>query len=92
MDNQTNSGEHKKIGPIVAILVIVLVLVVAALYLFASKINKQTVTPPVTSATPTQSTAATIESVQAVTNTADDVDSLQKDLETSTNGLDNQNF
>ncbi len=89
------SGEHKKVGPIIAILVIVLVLIVAALYMFASKINKSTPVPqqPVTSVVEQASnTAAATQSVQPVTNTADDIESIQKDLNSSTNGLDSQNF
>lgn len=85
-------GEHKKIGPIVATLVIVLVLVVAAIYIFASKVNKDAVvsTPDVTQST-AQDTSAPAEdmtpAVKTVTNSSTDVNSLQSDLDASTNGL-----
>ncbi|MFA6432561.1 MAG: hypothetical protein WCV82_01975 [Candidatus Paceibacterota bacterium] len=90
-----NANGEKKIGPIVAILIIVLVLIIAALYIFASRIN-QSETPTddnVAGETNTLSQPDTTgASVQTVTGTGDDVTSLQNDLDTSTSGLDNQNF
>jgi hypothetical protein len=90
-----NSNGHKKVGPIVAILIIVLVLIIAALYLFASRINQQTLpvnTPITDMSLPNDNEATVTQSVQSITNTSDDVQSLQDDLNTSTNGLDTQNF
>lgn len=83
----TQTGQEKKVGPIIAILVIVLVLIIAALYIFASKINQSAI-PTDNSADQTVSDG----SVPAVTGSADDVNSLQNDLNVSTQGLDNQNF
>ena len=77
--------EHKKVGPIVAILVVALVLIVGALYIFASRMNQQPTDG-------TSDTASTQTSVQPVTNSADDVNSTEADLNTSVNGLDSQNF
>lgn len=92
-----NNNSHKKVGPIIAILVIVLVLVIAALYLFASRINQQTTlinaeNTPITNTSIPNNEAAASESVQAVINTSDDLQSLQNDLNVSTDGLDSQNF
>lgn len=102
-NKQTNMNPSniapKKVGPIVTALVVVLILVIAALYLLASRIDKQT-TPVIdtTSAinTPTvnesQTAAVTSTTVTPVTNTADDLQSLQSDLNTSTQGVDSQSF
>ncbi len=87
--------EHKKVGPIIATLVIVLVLVIAALYLFASRINQQSAPIDAAASTntaPQQTTASQSQSVQPVTNNSDDIQSIQADLNASTNGVDSQNF
>lgn len=93
--NQTNNipMEHKKIGPIIAILVIVLILIIGALYLFASRINQQQA--PIDTTVANVSTTESVVVPQTVTpviNKSDDVNSLQSDLNSATNGLDNQNF
>jgi hypothetical protein len=85
--------EHKKVGPIIAILIIILVLIIGALYLFASRINQEQV--PVDSAVAASSASNTTQSdttVQPVTNKSDDVGSLEADLNASAKGLDGQNF
>ena len=83
--------EHKKVGPIIATLVIVLVLIIAALYLFASKVSQRTGADQMTD--PTMNEQATdTQTVQPVTNNSDDLNSIQTDLNASTNGVDNQNF
>jgi hypothetical protein len=91
--NLSDNG-HKKVGPIIATLVIVLILIIAALYLFASRINQQSVPTDTTTAdsTSANSIAAATQSVQPVTGTADDPTALQSDLNASTKGLDSQNF
>lgn len=92
MIGNVSESTSRKSGLMVAIIVIVLVLVVAALYLFASNMG---------SGAPTQETVMTAsdyeglssgQSVQPVTNMADDVQSLQNDLNAATQGLDGQNF
>lgn len=81
--------EHKKIGPIIAILTIVLVLIIAALYLFAASLNK----PPIDADMGTPASMTTeVQSVAPVTNTSDDVTSIEADLNASTDGLDSSNF
>ena len=88
----------KKVGPIIATLVIVLILIIAALYLFASRINQPAipddndVTAGDLDGKVATTTAASTTTVQPVTNTSTDVKSLQSDLNDSTKGLDNQNF
>jgi hypothetical protein len=81
---------HKKVGPIIATLVIVLILIVAALYLFASRINQQAIPDDTTSSA--NSVPAPIQSVAPVTGNSTDPASLQSDLDASTQGLDSQNF
>ncbi len=79
--NPSQNGE-KKVGPIVATLIIVLILIIAALYLFASKINQPAV--------PTDNSPAVAD--QGANTAATDGNSLQSDLNGATNGLDKQNF
>ena len=84
---------HKKVGPIIGTLVIILILVIAALYIFASHVNQQALpTDASTQGASASQASADQQSVQPVTNKADDVQSLQADLNASTNGVDNQNF
>lgn len=90
--NQTNpvvSGDHKKVGPIIAGSIIVLIVIIAAIYIFASQTGQSgQPTNPESSTNP----AAAVESVKPITNTSDDTSSLQNDLNQSTSGLDNQNI
>lgn len=74
---------EKKVGPIVATLIIVLVLIIAALYLFAAKVNQPAIP---TDATMNGSTTT------APANSPTDIQSLQNDLNGATTGLDKQNF
>ena len=76
---------EKKVGPIIATLVIVLILLIAALYLFASRITQ----PIIPDDSPD---ADTVPTVQPVTSTSTDLHALQNDLNASTNGLGGQNF
>jgi hypothetical protein len=91
----TNNSEHKKVGPIIATMVIVLVLIVAALYVFASQVNKQTmpiIDNSMVNNSPVSSQPAIQSTVQTIQNNADDIQSLQNDLNKSTDGIDSQNF
>ena len=89
------NNKHKNVGPIVSTLVIVLILIIAALYLFASRINKQPI-PADTGTTVTTDTGAdssdSVPAVAPITGTSSDPASIQKDLNSATNGLDSQNF
>lgn len=90
-NNQTGQPmEHKKVGPIVVTLVVVLVLVIVGLYIFASKISQQTV--DMTNSNSDTQTVVQTQTISTVTSTADDVQSLQNDLGASVNGIDSQTF
>jgi len=91
MNPQENPNGNKKIGPIVASLVIVLVLIFATLYLFAAKVSQHNAAEDITDPT-VSSTSTNDATVQPVTNTNDDLQSIQSDLNTSTSGVDQQNF
>ncbi len=74
---------HKKVGPIIATLVIVLILIIGALYIFASRMNQQTLPADITIDTTTRT-------VKEITNTSDDINSLNNDLNSSAGGLEGQ--
>lgn len=78
---------EKKVGPIIAVLIIVLVLIIAALYLFASRINE-----PALPSDSTFSADAQERQVQPITSDSTDLADLQADLDASADGLDSQNF
>jgi hypothetical protein len=80
---EVTTPNQKKVGPIVAVLVIVLVLIAAAIYLFATR--------DTTPESVNNDTASTQE-VQPVTNESDEMSDLEADLDTSVSGLDEQNF
>jgi len=86
MTPQNGNGE-KKVGPIVASLIIVLVLVIAALYLFASRV-KEPVIPEDDYAAGADNTGGSADNL----GTSTDVKDLQADLDKTASGLDNQSF
>jgi len=90
-ENTTPSQSAKKVGPIVSTLVIVLILVIAALYLFASKVNKPAI-PETNDASDVTASTTTTTGVQPITSTSDDPSDIMNDLNSSTNGVDQQNF
>jgi len=75
--------KEKKVGPIVATLIIVFILIIVALYLFATQINQQT--PEVDSSLAAQVTIP-------ASTTVEEINSLENDLNSATSGLDGQNF
>lgn len=81
---------QKKVGPIIATLIIVLILIIAALYLFASKINQPAI--PTDNTVGEDDSSMSAQAVVPVTSTSTDTDSLMNDLNNSTGSLDNQNF
>ncbi|MFA6315134.1 MAG: hypothetical protein WC648_02085 [Candidatus Paceibacterota bacterium] len=85
---QNNDASHRKVGPVIVTLVVVLIVVIGALYLLASKINKESVP----SENSTYSQVESASDVPTVTNPSDEVMDIQQDLEVSTSGLDEQNF
>ena len=89
-NQQINPNDHKKVGPIISTLVIVLVLIIAALYIFASRLNQQTLPADATDDLSVNATTTAV--VQPITNKSTDVKSIQSDLDDSTKGLDQQDF
>ncbi len=89
----------KKVGPVIAIFVVLVLIIVAVIYLFASRSNMQQQVP-VDNAIASQLPAAATQginnensqTVQPIMNTTDDLQSLQNDLNNSTAGIDTQNF
>jgi len=98
-DGQDNVQKpNKKVGPIVATLVVVVILVIVAIILFASRTNQQVIPADSISNASASSTASydqassTAPAVKPITNTADDVHSLQNDLNKATQGVGSQRF
>lgn len=78
-----STDSKKKVGPIVVTLAVVLVLIIGALYLFASSVNK---------GSSIEEQAGVVETVKPVTNTGDTVQDLNADLNSATQGLEQTNF
>lgn len=100
MDTLTPANKPKKVGPIVAILVAVLLILIVVIY-FVSKqfevvspANDSTAGANVQSAivmeNDKQAQPTPPQEVQAISNTNDDLQSLQSDLDVSIQGLDTQ--
>lgn len=81
----------KKVGPIVATLVVVLVVIIAALYFIALNVGSNS-TPQVDMTNNTSANPFEAQAVKPVTNTSDDVQSIANDLNDATAGLDGQTF
>lgn len=93
-----STEKPKKFGPIIAILIVILIIVIVALYLLASRVS---VTSQIIENTPANNTAQTMQTtnteiipqeIAPITNTADDIDSLQADLDASISGIDAQSI
>jgi len=74
-------NSQKKFGPIISTLVIILIVIIAALYLFASKSDKE----PIPSAEE-ETAAGTVETVSGSSTEPSD---LQNDLNNAVQGLEN---
>ena len=93
----TSPNEQKNIGPIIGTLTIIVILIGAAIYLFASRINQQSAlraqleqTQAPTNA-PNAITGTTSNSqVAPISNSSDKSAALQKDLNNALGGLDKQ--
>jgi len=87
---------HKKVGPIIATLVIILILIIAALYVFASRANQQAIPDDGSMSAVSDGSSSTQTGASAtvapVTGTSTDLQSLQHDLDAATRGVDQQNF
>ena len=92
------SAPAKKVGPIVAIFAIVVIILAVVIYLAVSGSNKYAPTQEIN--TSLAQGAATVQSqnlpvdsqAKVITSTDDDLQSIQNDLNSSTRGLDSQNF
>ncbi len=90
------NGNHKKVGPIVAALVVILLVVIAALYMLSSKVKTPDLLPSNNNTAPIQSVSSTNnsqpaeETVAPISSNADDLQSLQNDLDQSITGVDAQ--
>ena len=76
---------EKKVGPIVGALIIVLILIIAALYFFGSRLNNQT---PVETSSQSSQEAVNMTATATQASQADDVDSLQADLDVQMKDVD----
>ena len=85
----SSAPERKKIGLVVSILAVVLVLIIAALYIFSSAMNTDAIPSDMLAA---DENAMPAETIRPITNTADDTASIEADLDASVQGLDSQNF
>lgn len=95
VDLLQNPGHHRKIGPIIVILVVIILVVIGLLYVFAPKNNSETselANIPAMMEDMTNVPSTTPATIAPVTNKADDLQSLQKDLNMSTEGLDTQSI
>lgn len=81
---------EKKVGPIVGALIIVLILIIAALYFFGQKLNTESVPQDNTSAQTTSLNTQTRaqETMAASASQADDIASLQADLNSQLQDVD----
>jgi len=98
LNSQMPPKDHKKVGPIVATLVVILIIIIGILYFIASKVNQQVI-PTDNSAIATDNSNAPINAapsaaptVTPITNKADDLNSLNADIKASANGVDSQNL
>jgi len=100
--NNSSVPKPRKFGPVIAISIIILVIIVIAIYLFASQITISSPTQDnintganTLSAIPDQNNTtvdSAPETIEPISNNADDLNSLQKDLDSSIQGIDTQNI
>ena len=89
-NSPTNTGSSpKKTSMAIVMLVVALILILAALYLFASRMDSSV---PNTTDSTNASAVNEAPAVAPVTNTSDDMDSIQADLNASTQGVDGQSI
>lgn len=92
-------ANRKPIGPIMAIMVIILALVIGGMYLYASYLGKQqspieqnNIDTNYGGMMSQENNTANAPEVAPINNSSDDPQALQDDLNQATNGLDGQNF
>jgi len=82
--------EHTPWGPIIGVIVILILLVAAAIYVWGQKLNNDEKQSPITPAAP----VSQIQNTQpaAAAEPVDELTSLEVDLDASVEGLDDSNF
>ena len=98
--NNLTDSEPRKFGPIIVIAIIVLIIVAVGIYLFSSQISVSSATQNNVTVTTTQENTPAItpdqtntpEVITPVSNTDDGIDSLQKDLDMSIQGIEAQSI
>lgn len=97
--NNLTENKPRKFGPIIVIAIIVLIIVAVGIYLFSSQIstssaveNTNTITTQENTPTITPDQTNTPEVIAPISNTDDGVDSLQKDLDMSIQGIEAQSI
>lgn len=96
--NNLTDNNPRKFGPIIVITIIILIIIAVGIYLFSSKIstpdptiqNNITVEENTPAITPDQNNVP--ETIAPVSNTDDDVNSLQNDLDMSIQGIEAQSI
>lgn len=91
---------QKKVGPIVAIAIAVVVIIAVAIYMFSSRYTVVNPTTQQTTETGANVNNAVSEqnivtpeaTVAPISNTTDDLDSLQNDLDSSIKGLESSSI
>lgn len=78
--------ENKPWGPVVGIVVIILLLVIAAVYVWGQKLNNDSKVVPATPVTQTQTTPSVTEQPK------DEFSDMEANLNASVEGLDDANF
>lgn len=92
-------NSQKKMGPIIAVAITVVVIIIVAIYMFSSRYTvENTSTQTIetganaNSAVVEQNIVAPESTVAPISNTKDDIDSLQSDLDSSINGLESSSI
>ena len=85
---QNAKSQHKKVGPILATMVIIVILIAAAIYVFASRISQQTEYNKEYNAALNAATTTHTYTVQRIQGTSTDPRALESDLKKATEGLD----
>lgn len=80
---QAQMGGDKKVGPIIGVIIIVIILIAAAFYFFMNKSGNQA---PQQQTSSEQATNHTLEA--SATASADDVSTLQSDLDSNLKDVD----
>lgn len=97
--NNLTDNKSRKFGPIIVITIIILIIIAVGIYLFSSQIstnsaveNNNAITTQENTLTITPDQNNVPEVITPISNTDDGVDSLQKDLDMSIEGIEAQSI